>query len=150
MEAPEAASFLHSAQPLCGPHFRAWKRLAVVLSIIAMNQFVLSVVASTVFASSLLAADPPPPGTPAAGGERPRRQGRPPTEHSHGRDAALAETGKMKVADGLAVTLFACEPMVVNPCGMDIDERGRVWIAEGANYRLTMHTNWGVIRPGGD
>src|SRR5881409_419221 len=40
--------------------------------------------------------------------------------------------------------------MVVNPADMDVDERGRVWICEGANYRLTMHKDWGTPRPGDD
>ena len=35
----------------------------------------------------------------------------------------------------LEVTLFASEPMMVNPTNMDIDDRGRVWICEGYNYR---------------
>jgi len=50
----------------------------------------------------------------------------------------------------LAVTLFASEPDLVNPCDMDIDAQGRVWITEGANYRLSMHADWGKIREGGD
>ena len=70
--------------------------------------------------------------------------------HSNGPDAAKAETARMTPADGLQVQLFASEPMVVNPCDMDIDARGRVWIAEGANYRLSMHANWGNIRAEGD
>src|SRR3989449_93454 len=53
------------------------------------------------------------------------------------------------VADGLEVSLFASEPMVRNPTDMDIDERGRVWIAEGANYRSSFQ-KWGVLRPEGD
>jgi putative membrane-bound dehydrogenase-like protein len=57
---------------------------------------------------------------------------------------------KFTVASGVEATLFACEPMVVNPADMDVDERGRVWINEGANYRLTMHKDWGTPRPGGD
>ena len=52
-----------------------------------------------------------------------------------GPEAALQEAKKLQVADGLGVTLFASEPMLVNPCDMDIDSRGRVWITEGANYR---------------
>jgi putative membrane-bound dehydrogenase-like protein len=40
-------------------------------------------------------------------------------------------------ADGLAVSLWASEPMVNNPTAMDIDSRGRVWIAEGLNYRMS-------------
>jgi putative membrane-bound dehydrogenase-like protein len=41
----------------------------------------------------------------------------------------------LEVADGLKATLFASEPMVVNPTNMDIDHRGRVWVCEGYNYR---------------
>ena len=70
--------------------------------------------------------------------------------HPSGLAAAMADTKKLAPGTGLEATLFACEPMVVNPCDMDIDARGRVWINEGANYRITMHTNWGIIRPGGD
>lgn len=39
-------------------------------------------------------------------------------------------------ADGLAVTLFAAEPVLINPTCMDIDAQGRVWVCEGVNYRL--------------
>ena len=37
-----------------------------------------------------------------------------------------------KVADGLQCTLFAAEPMLVNPCDIDVDAQGRVWVCEGA------------------
>ncbi len=43
----------------------------------------------------------------------------------------------LKPAEGLDATLWASEPMVVNPTNMDIDSRGRVWITEGLNYRST-------------
>jgi len=75
---------------------------------------------------------------------------KPKPQHSFGRQAALADVGKMTAAPGLEASLFACEPDVVNPCDMDIDERGRVWISEGANYRLSLHSDWGMIRPEGD
>lgn len=65
-----------------------------------------------------------------------------------GPDAAQKQLERMKVADGLEVTLFASEPMVRNPANMDIDSRGRVWITEGANYRLW--NKWGKLRPEGD
>ena len=42
----------------------------------------------------------------------------------------------LKPAEGFEVSLWAHEPMVQNPTGMDVDSRGRVWIAEGLNYRL--------------
>jgi putative membrane-bound dehydrogenase-like protein len=47
----------------------------------------------------------------------------------------------LKPADGLEATLFAAEPMVLNPTTIDVDSRGRVWVTEGLNYRFT-------IRPG--
>src|ERR1041385_3630852 len=42
--------------------------------------------------------------------------------------------------------------MLVNPTSIDIDHRGRVWVCEGANYRVSeqMKRPWGVQRPGGD
>ena len=41
----------------------------------------------------------------------------------------------LKPAAGLQATLFASEPMVMNPTDMTVDERGRVWVLEGVNYR---------------
>src|SRR5258706_41601 len=73
-----------------------------------------------------------------------------PPAHPNGPAAAAEDMTKMTAAAGLEATLFASEPMVVNPADMDVDERGRVWITEGANYRLAMHKDWGIIRPGGD
>jgi putative membrane-bound dehydrogenase-like protein len=48
---------------------------------------------------------------------------------------------KIKPAEGLEATLWASEPMIVNPTNMDVDSRGRVWISEGLNYRLTRGGN---------
>jgi putative membrane-bound dehydrogenase-like protein len=69
-------------------------------------------------------------------------------ERGYGREAALQELKKMTTAEGVEVTLFASEPQLVNPANMDIDARGRVWITEGANYRLFQ--KWGKLRPDGD
>jgi len=66
-----------------------------------------------------------------------------------GLDQAREQLKQMQVADGLAVTLFAAEPMVVNPTDLDLDSRGRVWVTEGANYRSTFQ-KWGLLRPEGD
>ncbi|MDA0195896.1 MAG: c-type cytochrome [Bacteroidetes bacterium] len=41
----------------------------------------------------------------------------------------------MEVVDDLEMTLFASEPMLVNPTNIDVDHRGRVWVCEGFNYR---------------
>jgi putative membrane-bound dehydrogenase-like protein len=45
----------------------------------------------------------------------------------------------LEVADGLDITLFASEPMLTNPTNMDIDARGRVWITEAYNYRMSLN-----------
>ena len=50
----------------------------------------------------------------------------------------------MKVPEGMEVTLWASEPGMVNPTNMDIDERGRIWVCEAANYRGSK------LRPEGD
>jgi putative membrane-bound dehydrogenase-like protein len=64
-------------------------------------------------------------------------------------NSASVALQQFTVADGLEVSLFASEPMVRNPTDMDIDERGRVWIAEGVNYRSSFQ-KWGVLQPEGD
>jgi putative membrane-bound dehydrogenase-like protein len=69
-------------------------------------------------------------------------------QNGSGLEAAREQLAKMKVADGLEVSLFAIEPMVRNPANMDIDARGRVWVTEGANYRVW--NKWGKLRPEGD
>ncbi|HVR37128.1 MAG TPA: PVC-type heme-binding CxxCH protein [Methylomirabilota bacterium] len=38
-------------------------------------------------------------------------------------------------ADGLEVTLWAESPSLYNPTSIDVDARGRVWVAEAVNYR---------------
>lgn len=66
-----------------------------------------------------------------------------------GPQAAAESISHFTVADGLEVSLFASEPLVRNPTDMDIDERGRVWITEGVNYRSSFQ-KWGVLQPEGD
>lgn len=39
------------------------------------------------------------------------------------------------VAEGWAVSFFAREPMVRNPCSMAFDERGRLFVSQGPQYR---------------
>ncbi len=65
-----------------------------------------------------------------------------------GLDAAREQVKSLIPGEGLEATLFASEPMVLNPADMDIDARGRVWVTEGANYRLFQ--KWGKLRPDGD
>lgn len=45
----------------------------------------------------------------------------------------------LKGAADLQISLFAHEPMLVNPTNMDIDEKGRVWVCEGYNYRYSLN-----------
>lgn len=55
-----------------------------------------------------------------------------------------AETQQLVAADGLAVTLFASEPLLASPTNLDIDNRGRVWVCEVLNY----HRNRGRRKEG--
>ena len=45
----------------------------------------------------------------------------------------------------LEVTVWASTPLLYNPTNMDIDHAGRIWVAEGVNYRGRQGT-----RPAGD
>src|SRR5512134_2043422 len=84
----------------------------------------------------------------APGADNPPQQ-KPKPPHSFGPEAALAETAGMTAAEGLEVKLVASEPMLVNPADIDVDEQGRIWVCEGANYRSTFQ-KWGILREGGD
>jgi putative membrane-bound dehydrogenase-like protein len=55
----------------------------------------------------------------------------------------------LKPAPGLEVKLWASEPDVMNPTNLTVDERGRVWVLEGVNYRRTQR-NLPDPRPAGD
>jgi putative membrane-bound dehydrogenase-like protein len=55
----------------------------------------------------------------------------------------------LKVADGFQVELFAAEPMLINPTSIDVDHKGRVWVAEAVNYRRKGF-NRPIIRKEGD
>lgn len=41
----------------------------------------------------------------------------------------------LDVVDGLEVATFAAEPDLLSPSSIDVDARGRVWVAEIVNYR---------------
>ena len=65
-----------------------------------------------------------------------------PGESIHNPTQAVAQ---LDVADDLQCTLFASEPMLVNPSAIDVDPRGRVWVCETVNYRSYKNS-----RPKGD
>jgi putative membrane-bound dehydrogenase-like protein len=77
----------------------------------------------------------------------------PPAEEAQRRPfglaAARAAARNMTVAEGLEVTVFAAEPLLRNPSAIDVDERGRVWVCDIANYGSTRKP-WGVLDPKGD
>lgn len=64
----------------------------------------------------------------------------------HSPQSSLAD---LKVYEGLAVTLFASEPMLTNPTNIDIDARGRVWVCEAYNYRNNLNPD-NPVKPEGD
>lgn len=55
----------------------------------------------------------------------------------------------LEAAEGLEITLFASEPMMINPTNLQVDERGRVWVCEALNYRNT-HNPENPVRNEGD
>ncbi len=55
----------------------------------------------------------------------------------------------LTVYDGLQMTLFAHEPMLVNPTNIDVDYKGRVWVCEGYNYRNELNP-FNPEKPEGD
>src|SRR5690349_19731982 len=55
-----------------------------------------------------------------------------------------------QVADDLELSLFASEPMFVNPTSIDVDHKGRVWVCESVNYRNHLRRQPKLNRPEGD
>jgi putative membrane-bound dehydrogenase-like protein len=54
------------------------------------------------------------------------------------------------VPEGFEVSVWATSPMFYNPTNMDIDHQGRVWVAEGRNYRLFKNSETFPGDPKGD
>lgn len=52
--------------------------------------------------------------------------------------------------EGCDVTIWAESPQLYNPTSMDIDARGRIWVAEAVNYRIWDGRNPGLRHPEGD
>ncbi|QDT39072.1 PVC-type heme-binding CxxCH protein [Stratiformator vulcanicus] len=46
-----------------------------------------------------------------------------------------SSTAPLQTPDDLQVSLFAAEPMLLNPSNIDVDHLGRVWVCEIVNYR---------------
>src|SRR5678815_5800667 len=52
--------------------------------------------------------------------------------------------------DDLEITLWAESPMFFNPTNIDVDARGRIWVAEAVNYRETIKRQNALKSPEGD
>jgi putative membrane-bound dehydrogenase-like protein len=57
----------------------------------------------------------------------------------------LVPTNLFAVPDGMEITVWATTPLLHNPTNIDFDKDGRLWVAEGVNYRGKMNR-----QPGGD
>ncbi len=57
----------------------------------------------------------------------------------------LVPVDMFTVPEGMEVTVWATSPMLMNPTNIDFDAQGRMWVAEGVNYR-----GHGGRRPEGD
>lgn len=49
--------------------------------------------------------------------------------------AGASADGRFITANGLAIKPFATQGQLSNPASIDVDDRGRVWVAEALNYR---------------
>jgi len=54
---------------------------------------------------------------------------------SHAAEETLVPADLFTTLPGLEVTVWAASPMLRNPTNIDIDKDGRIWVAEGVNYR---------------
>jgi len=59
-------------------------------------------------------------------------------------------TERFDVPPGVSVKLWAESPKLYNPTAIDVDAQGRVWVAEGVNYRKWGGRNPGREHPGGE
>ena len=58
---------------------------------------------------------------------------------------------RFTLPDDLEITLWAESPMFFNPTNIDVDARGRVWVAEAVNYRAFNTAKQGPLNhPAGD
>src|SRR3954447_13456621 len=59
-------------------------------------------------------------------------------------------TDQFDVPEGMEVRLWAQTPQLFNPTNIDVDSRGRIWVAEGVNYRETWKKQEALKHPNGD
>ncbi len=56
-------------------------------------------------------------------------------EWKSSQSADLVPTDLFHPPAGMEVSVWATSPMLYNPTCMDVDQHGRIWVAEGVNYR---------------
>lgn len=61
------------------------------------------------------------------------------------KDPRMVGLEQFRIPEGMEITVWATSPHLYNPTNIDIDHKGRIWVAEGVNYRR--HNG---RRPGGD
>jgi putative membrane-bound dehydrogenase-like protein len=59
-------------------------------------------------------------------------------------------TDKFEAPPNVRVTLWAESPQLYNPTAIDVDARGRIWVAEAVNYRKWNGRNPGLTFEAGD
>jgi len=59
-------------------------------------------------------------------------------------------TSEFDVPDGFEVRVWARTPQLLNPTNIDVDARGRIFVAEGVNYRETWKKQNALKHPDGD
>ncbi len=59
-------------------------------------------------------------------------------------------TAAFEIEAGLEVRLWADTPQLYNPTAIDVDARGRIWVAEAVNYRQWQGRNPGLHHDAGD
>src|SRR5689334_3236683 len=59
-------------------------------------------------------------------------------------------TAAFEIEKGLEVRLWADSPQLYNPTAIDVDARGRIWVAEAVNYRQWQGRNPGLHHEDGD
>ena len=93
----------------------------------------IAATAACAFACSAVAADAPDKAKPA------------PPAHPNGPDAAAADVAKMTVPAGMQSTLFASEPMVVNPAAVEMQDLRTVAGALWQRVRITDQKGQGFL-----
>src|SRR5262249_44688022 len=87
---------------------------------------------------------PATPATPAPAAAKDAKDSKD-TKDSKEAPPTIVPTNLFAVPEGLEVTVWATTPLLHNPTNIDIDKDGRVWVAEGVNYRSKANR-----QPGGD